>query len=109
MGITATRGSIAGYAGALVLAAAALAVRWLLDPWLGEKAPLVAGLAAVLLLAWNVGRGPALLALAVGAAAADFLFMSPRGSFAVDSAQDEVVLWLFLAVGCVAILLVDSV
>ena len=58
MGFTATRGSIAGYAGALVLAAAALAVRWLLDPWLGEKAPLVAGLAAVLLLAWNIGRGP---------------------------------------------------
>ena len=45
MGFTATRGSIAGYAGALVLAAAALAVRWLLDPWLGDKAPLVAGLA----------------------------------------------------------------
>ncbi len=109
MGFTGTRGAIAGYAAAVVLAAAALAVRWLLDPWLGDKAPLVAGLAAVLLLAWNVGRGPALLALAVGAAAADFLFISPRGSFAVASAQDEVVLWLFLAVGCVAILLVDSV
>ena len=82
MGLTGTKGAIAGYAGAVVLAAAALAVRWLLDPWLGDKAPLVAGLAAVLLLAWNIGRGPALLALAVGAAAADFLFISPRGVMA---------------------------
>ena len=103
------RSAIAGYAGAMVLTAAALAVRWLLDPWLGDKAPLVAGLAAVLLLAWNVGRGPALLALAAGAAGADFLFVSPRGSFAIASAQDEVVLCLFLAVGCVAILMVHSV
>jgi PAS domain S-box-containing protein len=109
MGFTGTRSAIAGYAGALALAAAALAVRWLLDPWLGDKAPLVAGLAAVLLLAWNVGRGPALLALAAGAAAADYLFIAPRGSFAVASAEDEAVLSLFLFVGCAAILMVDRV
>jgi PAS domain S-box-containing protein len=63
----------------ILAAAAAVLVRWLFDPWLGERLPLSTLYAAVALAVWFAGIGPALATTAVGYVLCDMLFVAPRG------------------------------
>ena len=65
---------------ALGFAAIAIAVRWFLDPWLGDDLPLVTLYGAVAAAVWLVGPWPALLTAASGYLACNYLFIQPRGT-----------------------------
>jgi PAS domain S-box-containing protein len=56
--------------------AAALALRALLDPWLGARVPYITLFGAVIVAAWYGGVGPSLLAAALGYVATTFFFSS---------------------------------
>lgn len=63
----------------LVLVAVAVAVRWLLDDWLGDSLPLVTLYGAVTAAAWIGGYSPGVVAAIVGYLVCDLLFIAPRG------------------------------
>jgi PAS domain S-box-containing protein len=64
---------------ALLAVAAAVLLRWLLDPWLEDQLTLVTLYGAVAVAVWVGGFRPALVAVAVGYFACDYLFIQPRG------------------------------
>ena len=71
---------------ALAATAAAVLLRWLLDPWLGEALPLVTLYGAVAFAVWRGGYGPAITSTIAGYAACNLLFIAPRGVLGVGSA-----------------------
>jgi PAS domain S-box-containing protein len=81
---------VLAYPLAVAITAAAVALRWLLDPWLGEHLPLVTLFAAVAALVWLGGPGPAALAAVLGYLACDYLFIEPPGVFGVFNVRSLV-------------------
>ncbi len=71
------------YAGAVIITAIATVARWQLDAYLGERAPFTIYFVAVAAAGWFGGLGPSLLALALGAVVPVYLFIAPRGTFAL--------------------------
>jgi PAS domain S-box-containing protein len=86
-----------GYLVAVVATAAAVLLRWLLDPVLGDALPLVTLYGAVAMAVWAGGCRAALLAMALGYLAAHYLFIAPRDSIALKGTGDLVggLLYLF--------------
>lgn len=58
-----------------------LVVKVLLDPWIAAQPPFLLLAGALVVSAWFGGPGPGLLATALGALGADYLFLPPEGSF----------------------------
>ena len=88
----------AQYVLALVTMAVALAVRWLLDPLVGDgRVPFVTVLAALLVLVLLVRTGPFLLAALAGAVGALVLFMPSGLSFSTGGVAGIWQLTLFAA------------
>src|SRR5262249_55287346 len=87
---------VAGYAVAFVASGAALLLRWLLDPILGDRLPLATCYGAVAVAVWFGGYGPALVSTARGYAGAYGLFMAPRCDVSLAPA-DTVGLVLYAA------------
>src|SRR5436305_916648 len=81
---------------ALVATAAAVLLRWLLDPVLADALPLVTLFGAIAVAVWFGGYRPALLATAVGYIACDYLFIEPRLSVGSISSRDLVGLLAYL-------------
>ncbi len=79
------RRPVAAYAIALLVLAAAVLLRWLLDPLMGESLPLVTLFGAVAAAVWVGGYRPALLVTVVGYVACHYLFIEPRGIFRFDA------------------------
>ena len=80
--------SMGRYAIALVALAAAVLLRWLLDPWMGDALPLVTLFGAVAAVAWLGGYRPAIFVAILGYLACNFLFIAPRreiGPFDIGS------------------------
>ncbi|MEP7365850.1 MAG: PAS domain S-box protein [Acidobacteriota bacterium] len=101
--------ALRGYGCALASIALATWLRVLLDPVLGGRIPFPTLIAAVLLTAWYGGVRPALLAIVLGAGAADYFLITPRGQFSLTSAVAVVELACFVAlcagiVACTGIL-----
>ncbi|HZL95495.1 MAG TPA: PAS domain S-box protein, partial [Vicinamibacterales bacterium] len=65
----------------LFFVALAVAVRWLLDPWLGDNLALVTLYGAVAAAVWIGGYTQGVAAAIVGYLACDYLFVAPRGTF----------------------------
>jgi PAS domain S-box-containing protein len=84
------------YALAILLATTAVLVRWLLDPWLGDRLALATLYAAVGVVAWIVGFGPATLSALLGYTACSWLFIEPRGRFAILDRRSLIGLALYL-------------
>jgi signal transduction histidine kinase len=76
--------------------AAAVLLRWLLDPWLGDTLPLATLFGAVGFAVWLGGLRPAWLTAALGYPACSWLFMEPRGSLGVLGARDLISVALYL-------------
>ena len=79
-------------------------VRFVIDPWIGDRLPYLMYLLAVVISAWYGGFAPSILAIVMGWFVGDMLFAEPRFSL-LDSRPDE---WLeavvFVIVGfCFAI------
>lgn len=83
------------YVAAVALVGTALLVRWLLDPMLGDRQPYTLVIVAVAITARLFGLGPSLIALVVGCLASLWLFVEPRGTFAVPLFGD----WFALSSG----------
>jgi PAS domain S-box-containing protein len=96
------------YGVALVVTALAVGLRLLLDPWLGDHLPFLTLFAAVAFAAWFGGRGPALLAIVAGAFAAAYFLLQPRYSFAIDQAEYQFGVVLYVIVGCATVALFES-
>jgi K+-sensing histidine kinase KdpD len=62
------------YAFAMVALGAAVLIRYLLDPWMGDALPLVTLFAAVAAAVWIGGYLPAILVAILGYLACDYLF-----------------------------------
>jgi PAS domain S-box-containing protein len=86
----------ARYAGALVLAGAGAVLHALLDTYAGTGYPLTGASAAVLVAAWLLGAGPALLAAGAGLLAHELIFA--RG--AIPPLPDLVLYGLFTVLMC---------
>jgi PAS domain S-box-containing protein len=78
-------GSASSYVVAIIAVLAAVGLRWLIDPWLGDRLTLVTLYGAVALAVWFGGYRPALLTTLAGYLACDYLFIKPRGSFDFSS------------------------
>src|SRR4051812_17809912 len=85
-----------GYLVATGATAGMVLLRWLLDPWLGNNLTLVTLYGAVAAAVWYGGYRPALVAVILGFAACNYLFMEPRGSFAINDPHHYVGTVLYL-------------
>jgi len=95
-----------GLAVATVVLAALL--KALLVPLTQEESPFLLFYFAILLSAWIGGRGPGLLATGLAAVAADYFFLSPYHSFAVDGTGQLVRLVVFLVEGTLLSLVISA-
>ncbi len=102
------RGSVAAYGLALGVVAAAVGGRLLLDPLLGDRLPFITLFVAIVFMAWQGGRGPALLTLVVGLGAAAFFLLHPRYSFAIDQFAYQVGLVFYAVIGYASIAMFEA-
>ena len=93
------RSTLLRYGGAALAVLLATAARLALDPILGDLFPFATLFLAVLVVAGYAGRGPALLATGLGAAAAARFLLPPRDSLAVRGFENQAGLVLYLTVG----------
>ena len=84
------RRPVIDYVLSFAILGAALLLRWLIDPLLGDALPLVTLFGAVAASAWLGGYRPALLVALLGYPACDYLFISPRGVFRLDQVHTVV-------------------
>ena len=78
---------VISYLLAVAVGAAAVLLRWLLDPILQETLPLVTLFAAVAVAVFFRGVGPAIATTLLGYFVCNYLFIPPRGGFALDSVE----------------------
>ena len=76
-------GAPAVYALSLVALAAAILLRYALDPWMGPALPLVTTFGAVAAAVWIGGLAPAIIVTILGYLVCDYLFIDPRREFNV--------------------------
>jgi PAS domain S-box-containing protein len=74
----------AGYGLSLIVLAAAIAIRWLLDPVMGDTLPLVTLFAAVAGAIWLSGVAAAVTVTIAGYVVAAYLFVPPRGTLGLS-------------------------
>ena len=88
-------------------------LRMWLDPFLENRAPFSTYFVAIMFAAWYGGIGPSLVVMVVGALAADYFFIEPRGSlylynWVAYDVEHEVAMGLYFLVGIVIALLSES-
>ena len=76
--------TVRGYAFAVFVAAAAVGVRWLLDPLMGDSFPFITLFGAVAAAVWLGGWRTAAVAAFLGYIACEWLFVYPRGGLGLD-------------------------
>lgn len=90
---------LARYGMAVVAVALALAVRWLLRPWLGDEAPFLVFVLAVLWASWYGGSGPGWAATGLSALAAVYFFLPPIWNSGVRSESSILQGLIFFSIG----------
>jgi PAS domain S-box-containing protein len=90
------RSRVTTYVAALAVLVAAVLLRWLLDPVMGQTLPLVTLFGAVAAAVWMGGYRPALLVAVLGYLACAYLFIEPRGTFGLTEARHLVGLLAYL-------------
>jgi len=89
------------YAGAVLACLLTAGIATLLMPWVDPANIVMLFLLAVFLVAWLLGRGPALLAAFLAVGLFDFFFVLPHFSFAVADVQYLITFAVMLAVALV--------
>ncbi len=92
------RNRVYAFAVALLIFAAALAARFVLDPWVDQSLPFITFFVAVLLATLVGGLLPGLVTLGLSFFASWYFFLPPRHSLATDS-DTVVALGVFVAQG----------
>src|SRR5882757_354969 len=95
------------YARAIAIATAAIALRWLLIPWLGSDVPYATLIGAIAIAVWMGGWGPALAAAIFGFVGTAFVIGRPLGSLPVDRNHTIVGVTLY-AVTCLLIIVLGE-
>jgi PAS domain S-box-containing protein len=90
------RSAPAAYALALTVLIAAVILRYLLDPWMGDTLPLVTLFGAVAAAAWVGGYRPAIVVAVLGYLVCDYLFIVPRGQLGLNDAGKVIGLLAYL-------------
>ena len=85
------------YAGAIAIAAVAVALRWALIPWLGADTPYATLLGAIAIAVWMGGWGPALAAAVFGFVATAFVIGRPLGVLPADEIHTALGITLYAA------------
>ncbi|HET9338581.1 MAG TPA: PAS domain S-box protein [Casimicrobiaceae bacterium] len=94
--MTYVRRPVRAYAIAFAALAAAVLLRWVLDPAMGDLFPLVTLFAAVAIAVWAAGWIAATLVTIVGYLVCAYLFVPPRGSLVIADLQTLVGLAAYL-------------
>ena len=81
-------GRVAGYSLSFAALAAAVALRWLIDPLVGDGFPFVTLFGAVAAGIWLGGLGAAIAVTFFGYLAVAYFFVEPRGEPAISGAAD---------------------
>jgi PAS domain S-box-containing protein len=98
------------HAGIAALAlAAATAVRWSLDPWLGSRIPSVTYFLAIVLIAWRTSSPVAIASIVASWLIAAYLFVQPRGSIVPAFAGDWISWITFFALSLSTVFIADRV
>src|SRR6185503_12331730 len=97
------RSIVLRYLGAAVAVFLAWLVRWSLGPALGEHAPYVTFVGAVLITTWLSGLGPGLFALVLSVLVILYAFLPPQHSFLVNSPIQAIGVSLFVVVCSICI------
>jgi K+-sensing histidine kinase KdpD len=84
------------YALAIAALVGAVLIRYLLDPWMEDTLPLVTLFGAVAAAVWLGGYRPAIAVGILGYLACDYLFIQPRGHFALGGLGDLIGLLAYL-------------
>ncbi len=90
----------ASYAISVALVLAAIGIRWSIDSFVSTHVPFTTFYPAVFAVALIGGLGPAMLAIALAALAAWYIFMPPALSFSLEQNEDAEIL-LFVVVNAV--------
>ena len=90
------RDTLKNYVLGLVAVAIAVLLRWILDPLMGDAFPLVTLFGAVAAAVWLGGYRVAIPITLIGYIAAHYLFIEPRGEFAVADTPNLVGLVAYL-------------
>ena len=85
------------YAGAIAIAAVAVALRWALIPWLGADTPYATLLGAIAIAVWMGGWGPALAAAVFGFIATALVIGRPLGVLPADEIHTALGITLYAA------------
>ncbi len=96
---TRRRGPVARYGIAVLAVAVTLGVRLALHPFLGQGAPFLAFVLAVLVASGFGGWGPGLLALGLAALAGDYFFLAPPRHFGLTGPHQLFLIGLFCGIG----------
>jgi signal transduction histidine kinase len=94
------------YGCAVLLVLAAFGIRWSLEPVLNEELPFMLFIAAALVAARLGGAGPGLLAMLLGLVLSDYIFLRPKGTFALSTVVIFQIL-RYLFTGSLGIVLLD--
>ena len=100
-----TAASWQGYGVAALATGLMLLIRLLLNPLLGQNAPLLAFTLPVVVSAWYGGLGPGLVATLLGALGGTYFFVLPIYSFLPTTREDIASIVLFVLVGLLIALL----
>jgi PAS domain S-box-containing protein len=103
MQLIASLSNRAPYVLALIFAALALALHWLVIPFVGARIPYIFFLVAIGLAAFYSGRGPALIVVAAGAASASAQFFAYGAAGRSLPEQITLVIYLLCGTGLVVI------
>lgn len=95
--------------GAVALTALAVAIRWLLDPWLGDHLPLVTIYGAITAAGFYGGFQSALSSVLLGYLGCDYLFIEPRNAIDLPNHPRQWIgLVLYLGTCAVIIVAVEA-
>ena len=101
------RNSLRAYVVAIIAGAAAVLLRWLLDPLLGNSLPLVTLFGAVAVAVWAGGYGPAIVTALGGYVVAAIFFIEPRGLLVLDQ-PDNLVGFIAYLLTCALIIAIGT-
>ena len=87
------------YAASALAAVCALAIRLVLDPFLGDRAPYILFFFAIVVVTRLWGRGPGILTTLLAGIGAWYFIIEPRFSFAIASRSDILNLVSYFVVG----------
>jgi signal transduction histidine kinase/CheY-like chemotaxis protein len=96
------------YGTAVVAMLVATAMRQLLDPLLGDRAPYGIYILAVIYVAWQAGLGPALVTVTGGTLLGRYFFDPPRGALFYVTETSEVALIMSLVISVVTVMFCES-